>query len=105
MRRLPHGPIWLAVAAVGLGLFAYSLGLDRSDKLASIGSFVLAVAALAAAARTYLRPSTCEATPSADPDSPSDAKYAVSNYGSIGQQNMNPHGPVTLNVGHLPKKD
>jgi hypothetical protein len=61
MNRALRGPLWLLVAAVALGLLAWRLGLDRSDKLASIGSCILALIALAAAAGTYLRPNTHEA--------------------------------------------
>lgn len=56
MRKLSRAPVWLAVAVVALGLAAWGLTLERADKLASIGSFVIAAVALVAAARTYLRP-------------------------------------------------
>ena len=76
MRRLPWGLIWLGVAAVGLGLFAYSLGLDESDKLASVGSFVLALFALISAARTYLRSGEGRSAAAGQP------KYHVENHGN-----------------------
>ena len=64
MRRLPWGLIWLSITAIGIGLFAYTLGLEKSDKLASVGSFVLALAALIAAVRTYLRSDSGAVAPS-----------------------------------------
>lgn len=109
MNRALRGPLWLLVAAVALGLLAWRLGLDRSDKLASIGSCILALIALAAAAGTYLRPNTPEAaaaphvaeppsTPApapSDPTSPrtpapGEATYFVVNHGN---------GPMTTGPG------
>jgi hypothetical protein len=85
--------LWLVVAAAALGLLAWRLGLDRSDKLASIGSFVLALIALAAAARMYLRPGENEPPARPAPGS----KYTMTVHGDPKTINTGDGQTVTIN--------
>jgi hypothetical protein len=84
--------VWAFVAAIGVGLFAYSLGLDRSDKLASIGSFVLALGSAVAAIRA--RPA-----PEAPAIQAGPAKYHVYNSGNDNSIITGDHNYVTINKG------
>jgi outer membrane biosynthesis protein TonB len=128
MNRALRGPLWLLVAAVALGLLAWRLGLDRSDKLASIGSCILALIALAAAAGTHLRPNTHEAaaaphlaeppsTPAPAPSDPAfprtpasgEATYFVVNHGNgpmaIGPDQTNEFYMGTSQPAHEEPRD
>lgn len=99
MRRRWWVFVWVIASAAGAGLFIYNLGLDRSDKLSSVGSFVLTLGSIVAAVRAYLAgdrspiPPTPRSTPTPVP------KYVVNNNGGGPNFNLDENGTVNINYG------